>query len=173
MDGATVGVPSLRNSVIRMDPDCAICHAPASHACDCEAKALEIAIKQAESRMMPSVRNDLRTWVRNHAQNIVEGDFLDYTRQIESRQRQRSAGEAAPGQEPSIREQVNAGWSTAVQSYPKALEYYYSLVQVGFPDDNDPAVRDPKPLNEPRGAGKAVRRRSPGASSYEAGPSTR
>jgi hypothetical protein len=43
-----------------MDPDCAICHAPATRACDCEAKGLEVAIRQAESRMMQSVYSDVR-----------------------------------------------------------------------------------------------------------------
>ena len=51
---------SKKTSVIRMDPDCAICHSPASYACDCEAKGLEVAIKQAEDRMMRSIYNDIR-----------------------------------------------------------------------------------------------------------------
>lgn len=50
----------LRKSVIRMDPDCAICHAPATLACDCEAKGLDLAIRQAEQRMMQSVYDDIR-----------------------------------------------------------------------------------------------------------------
>lgn len=49
-----------RKSIIRMDPDCAICHAPATIACDCEAKGLEVAIKQAEDRMMRSIYSDIR-----------------------------------------------------------------------------------------------------------------
>lgn len=43
-----------------MDPDCAICHAPATVACDCEAKGLETAIRQAEARMMQSIYSDIR-----------------------------------------------------------------------------------------------------------------
>ncbi len=43
-----------------MDPDCAICHAPATMACDCEAKGLEVAVRQAEARMMQSIYNDIR-----------------------------------------------------------------------------------------------------------------
>lgn len=49
-----------RKSVIRMDPDCAICRAPATMACDCEAKGLETAVRQAEARMMQSIYNDIR-----------------------------------------------------------------------------------------------------------------
>lgn len=45
---------------LKMDPDCAICRAPATAACDCEAKGLETAIRQAEARMMQSIYNDIR-----------------------------------------------------------------------------------------------------------------
>jgi len=43
-----------------MDPDCAICSQPALVHCECEAKGLEIAIKQAETRMMSGVFSDIR-----------------------------------------------------------------------------------------------------------------
>lgn len=46
--------------MVKMDPDCAICHAPATAACDCEAKGLETAIRQAEARMMQSIYQDIR-----------------------------------------------------------------------------------------------------------------
>lgn len=49
-----------RKSVIRMDPDCAICRAPANMQCDCEAKGLDTAVRQAEARMMQSIYNDIR-----------------------------------------------------------------------------------------------------------------
>lgn len=47
-----------------MDPDCAICNAPATMACDCEAKGLEVAVKQAEDRMMRSIYSDIRSAIR-------------------------------------------------------------------------------------------------------------
>ena len=43
-----------------MDPDCAICSQPALAQCECEAKGLDIAVRQAEQRMMTSVFNDIR-----------------------------------------------------------------------------------------------------------------
>jgi hypothetical protein len=49
-----------RKSVIRMDPDCAICHAPAASQCDCEAKGLDVAVRQAEQRTMTAIYNDIR-----------------------------------------------------------------------------------------------------------------
>lgn len=49
-----------RKIIIRMDPDCAICHAPATIGCECEARGLEIAVAQAEKRMMQSIYDDIR-----------------------------------------------------------------------------------------------------------------
>lgn len=43
-----------------MDPDCAICNQPALAQCECEAKGLDIAVRQAEQRMMTSVFADIR-----------------------------------------------------------------------------------------------------------------
>lgn len=41
-----------KKSVIKMDPDCAICSAPATMSCDCEANGLERAIREAEDQVM-------------------------------------------------------------------------------------------------------------------------
>lgn len=49
-------------SVIKMDPDCAVCHLPADAACDCEAKGLDTAVKQAEAKVMNSIYSEIR-WV--------------------------------------------------------------------------------------------------------------
>lgn len=49
-----------RKNIIKMDPNCAICGAPAQAACDCEAKGLDVAIKQAEDRMMRSIYTEIR-----------------------------------------------------------------------------------------------------------------
>jgi hypothetical protein len=44
----------------KMDPDCAICSAPATVQCDCEANGLDIAVRQAEQRMMAGVFSEIR-----------------------------------------------------------------------------------------------------------------
>ena len=43
-----------------MDPDCAICNQPALAECECEAKGLDLAVRQAEQRMMATVFSDIR-----------------------------------------------------------------------------------------------------------------
>lgn len=95
----------------KMDPNCAICHAPAAMACECEAKGLETAIRQAEARMMQPIHNDIRYgsgffsffylpfinpadmmmakmatsgWVRAHAQDYI----LEYFRLLKDRRQQ-------------------------------------------------------------------------------------
>ena len=63
-----------------MDPDCAICSQPALAQCECEAKGLDIAVRQAEQRMMTSVFNDIRYashpnfrfWVKSTERKVNE-----------------------------------------------------------------------------------------------------
>lgn len=43
-----------------MDPDCAICGAPAEMACECEAKGLDVAMKQAEDKVMKDMYFQIR-----------------------------------------------------------------------------------------------------------------
>ncbi|KAK3391094.1 hypothetical protein B0H63DRAFT_539702 [Podospora didyma] len=155
-----------------MDPDCAICHAPATLACDCEAKGLEVAVRQAESRMMQSIYNDIRSWVRAHAQDYI----LEYFRLLTER---RKAAHSAhleritahayhfyhapphPNEIAAAQAQLKRGidedWQASVQRYPEVLEYFYSLVELTLPDDNEQAVKDP-PLSALNGSRKAGRR---------------
>ncbi|KAH8912829.1 hypothetical protein BR93DRAFT_984130 [Coniochaeta sp. PMI_546] len=176
--------PKPRKSVIRMDPDCAICRAPATMACDCEAKGLETAVRQAEARMMQSIYNDIRSWVRAHAQDYI----LEYFRLLTER---RKAAHAAhldrinrhafhyyhapphPNEIVAAQAQLKRGidedWQASVQRYPEVLEYFYSLVELTLPDDNEPAVKDP-PLSALSGSRKAGRR-SGGPATIASGPS--
>ncbi|KAK3898997.1 hypothetical protein C8A05DRAFT_46822 [Staphylotrichum tortipilum] len=156
-----------RKGIIRMDPDCAICHAPASLACECEAKGLEVAVKQAESRMMQSIYNDIRSWVRAHAQDYI----LEYFRLLTERRKVAHAQhlerlnahayhyfhttphpqELAQAQA-QLKRGIDEDWQASVQRYPEVLEYFYSLVELTLPDDNEPIVKDPplSALNGPR-----------------------
>ncbi|KAJ9137334.1 Serine/threonine protein phosphatase [Pleurostoma richardsiae] len=166
-----------------MDPDCAICHAPATLACDCEAKGLEVAVRQAEARMMQSIYNDIRTWVRAHAQDYI----LEYFRLLTERRKQAHAAhldritahayhyyhapphpnEIAAAQA-ALKRGIDEDWQASVQRYPEVLEYFYSLVELTLPDDNESAVRDP-PLSALNGSRKATRRA--GAATVGSGPS--
>ncbi|KAK4217800.1 hypothetical protein V8F33_003067 [Rhypophila sp. PSN 637] len=174
-----------RKSVIRMDPDCAICHAPASVACDCEAKGLEVAVRQAEARMMQSIYNDIRSWVRAHAQDYI----LEYFRLLTERRKTAHAAhlesitahayryyrqpphpsEVANAQA-NLKRGIDEDWQASVQRYPEVLEYFYSLVELTLPDDNEAAVKDP-PLSALSGMRKAQRRPGGGAPTVASGPS--
>lgn len=41
------------------------------------------------------------------------------------------------------RHNVNRAWRCAVQRYPEVLDYFFSVVHLSVPADNDPAVRNP------------------------------
>ncbi|KAI1845811.1 hypothetical protein JX265_000010 [Neoarthrinium moseri] len=160
-----------------MDPDCAICRAPATVQCDCEAKGLESAVKQAEDRMMRGIYNDIRGWVRAHAQDYI----LEYFRLLTERRKLQHQNHLdhltqqayhyyhAPPH-PSQLDHANAAlkrgvdedWQASVQRYPEVLEYFYSLVELSLPSDDEPAVKDP-PLSALNGSRKTNRRSAMGS----------
>ncbi|KAM4056987.1 serine/threonine protein phosphatase [Hirsutella rhossiliensis] len=175
-----------RKSVIRMDPNCAICSGPATLACDCEAKGLEVAVRQAEERMMRSIYSDIRSWVRAHAQDYV----LEYFRLLAERRKnahtthldQISAhafyhynAPPHPNQiadaQAILKRGIDEDWQASVQRYPEVLEYYFGLVELTLPADDEPAVKDP-PLSALNGHRKATRRgpAGDGSSSNNSGP---
>ncbi|PHH68048.1 hypothetical protein CDD80_293 [Ophiocordyceps camponoti-rufipedis] len=189
----------MSKAVIRMDPNCAICSAPATLACDCEAKGLELAVRQAEDRMMRSIYSDIRyhrlslssiylhtlqahrpimrSWVRAHAQDYV----LEYFRLLAERRKNahtvhldQMAAHAYyhynapphPNQiadaQAALKRGIDEDWQASVQRYPEVLEYYFGLVELTLPADDEPAVKDP-PLSALNGHHhrKAVRRQNP------------
>ncbi|KAH7031223.1 uncharacterized protein B0I36DRAFT_362944 [Microdochium trichocladiopsis] len=155
-----------------MDPDCAVCHAPASMACNCEARSLEVAVEQAETKMMQSVYDDVRNWVRLHAQDYI----LEYFKLLTERRKAAHAehldnltshayyhyrapphpNEIASAQA-TLKRGIDEDWRASVQRYPEVLEYFYSLVTLSLPPDSDPSVKDP-PLSALNGSRKAQRR---------------
>lgn len=127
-----------------------------------------------------------RSWVRAHAQDYI----LEYFRLLTER---RKAAHAAhldrinrhafhyfhapphPNEIVAAQAQLKRGidedWQASVQRYPEVLEYFYSLVELTLPDDNEPAVKDP-PLSALSGSRKAGRRGGGGGSATIAsGPS--
>ncbi|OAQ87036.1 serine/threonine protein phosphatase [Purpureocillium lilacinum] len=162
-----------RKSVIKMDPNCAICNAPATLACDCEAKGLEMAVRQAEDRMMRSIYSDIRSWVRAHAQDYV----LEYFRLLAERRKNAHTAHLDqisahafyhynapphPNQiadaQAMLKRGIDEDWQASVQRYPEVLEYYFGLVELTLPADDEPAVKDP-PLSALNGGSrKAIRR---------------
>jgi hypothetical protein len=195
----------LRKTVIKMDPDCAICHRPATAACECEAKGLDVAIKQAEDQMMRSMYNDIRlvakyvssvqlaltscfrTWVRARAQDYI----LEYFRLLADRRKaahrnhiehitqhawihyraQPHPHQIADAQA-SLKRGIDEDWQSSVQRYPEVLTYFFGLVELSLPHDDDPSVRDP-PLSALNGHRKPNRRSTGGgaaSSTFEAAP---
>lgn len=168
--------------LITMDPDCAICLAPASLACECEAKALQVAIGQAEEKIMSTTYNRIRSLVRQRAQESVmrkisqvksegshcaslatqtlaadeilkedSGQPCDRESAAPRDRLERGDGKVLDAQavvtskeaNPERHEGTSEYWETARDQLAEALDYYFSLVEVGLPKDEDPAVREP------------------------------
>jgi hypothetical protein len=61
---------------------------------------------------------------------------------------------------------IDEDWKASVQRYPEVLEYFYGLVDLSLPGDEEPGVRDP-PLSALSGGKGRVRMRSRGAEGRE------
>jgi len=153
-----------------MDPDCAICSSPANAQCDCEAKGLDIAVRQAESKMMTSYFSDIRAWVRGHAQDYILTYYevltarrkeahrlhIEYITERASYYKTRPHPSEIAAADAELKRGIDEDWRNSVQRYPGVLEYFYSLVTFTLPREDDIAVRDP-PLSALSGARKAKR----------------
>ncbi|KAI0379222.1 hypothetical protein F5Y04DRAFT_260009 [Hypomontagnella monticulosa] len=151
--GSSRDTPQKRPGESGLDPDCALCHAPASVACVCEAKAFEIALHQVEDKIISSMYNRIRVWVRHQAQELVLRNFSesvqDYGETAASgSSSQESTGGAERNHTSPTKEEFNSIWTSAVIRFPEVLEYYFSLVELTLPADDDPQVKDP-PIRPP------------------------
>ncbi|KAI1328380.1 hypothetical protein F5Y16DRAFT_409837 [Xylariaceae sp. FL0255] len=139
-----------RESYIRMDPDCAICSAPSAHECDCEAKGLEMAVRKAEHHVMQSVYSNIRLNMLEFFRLLTDRRKDAYTRHMEALTLSAYYHRNAPPHpneiaraRASLKRGIDEDWRSAVRRYPEVLEYYYSLVAVTLPSDDDPVVKDP------------------------------
>ncbi|OAA39801.1 hypothetical protein BBO_06327 [Beauveria brongniartii RCEF 3172] len=66
---------SAGSGTAKVDPACAVCQAPASQLCGCEAHALEVALFQAEDLYFPPTMRNVRSWVRRNARDYILGYF--------------------------------------------------------------------------------------------------
>ncbi|KAM3526278.1 hypothetical protein NHJ13051_003534 [Beauveria bassiana] len=66
---------SAGSGTAKVDPACAVCQAPASQLCGCEAHALEVALSQAEDLYLPPAMRNVRSWVRRNARDYILGHF--------------------------------------------------------------------------------------------------
>ncbi|KAI0183576.1 hypothetical protein EV127DRAFT_414010 [Xylaria flabelliformis] len=153
------------NIMTRMDPDCAICHAPIALECDCEAKGLEAAVQTAEIRMMAPIYSEIRIWVREHAEKFVMGRLANSTSQpceAESLQPQESKkviGSAEIQDDVLSQQERRGALEASLEQYSRAVEYFFGLAELTLPAEEDPAVKDP-PLSALSGSTRRRRRGS-------------
>ncbi|SZF01226.1 unnamed protein product [Blumeria hordei] len=142
----------------RPDPDCAICDQPAVVQCDCEATVLETLTLEAEHKVMGAVYSKMRDWVNSHARDYVLNNFYllaDRRKESHMMNIQQLTLRAAhiynamphPSDiayaEAEYKRGVDADWKTSCLRYPEVLEYFYGLVNITLPSENDKDVREP------------------------------
>ncbi|KAG5918443.1 hypothetical protein E4U61_001774 [Claviceps capensis] len=104
---------------ISMDPNCAICGAPACMGCPCELRSLDAAIRQAEEKVMYFKYADVRKKAAHaiHMQQMAAHNAYHYnspplpTQILEA--------------EAELKRAIDLAWHASVQRYPEVLEYFF------------------------------------------------
>jgi hypothetical protein len=128
--------------------------------------------QRARERWLIEFR-DYRSWVRGHAQDYILSYFSMLTarrREMHAVKIQRITDQAwnyyraqphpsdIQGADLELKRGIDEDWKASVQRYPEVLEYYYSLVDLSLPGDDETHVRDP-PMSALAGGKQRVRLR--------------
>jgi hypothetical protein len=115
-----------------------------------------------------------RTWVRGHAQDYILSYFsMLTTRRKDAHSARLHALNAHyayyhtrphPSEllaaDNELKRGIDEDWKASVQRYPEVLEYFYGLVHLDLPGDEELGVRDP-PLSALGGQWRKVRVQEP------------
>lgn len=151
-ESSTDSIPSpgfSYKSVYSMDPDCAICGLPASGNCICEKKALDASLTQAESRIIGPLAQAVRCWVQDNAQGYMDRNATKRRvtlKEVDIPPQQPdlpSAAEDTGKAERVEQEGVREVDRLADVDLPEVLDYYFGLVELTLPAEDEPTVRDP------------------------------
>lgn len=126
---------------ILFDPDCAICHSSAAMNCDCVAKYLEIQVHRAEQKTFEPCKQDLRDWVRGCAEKSIVREFELRVKDIKQDEDVITGGQETKGL--VSQNEYSKAWAEYYQRHPDVMDYFYSLVDVNLPGDDEEKVRDP------------------------------
>jgi len=124
--------------------------------------------------MPPQANLSASSWVRGHAQDYI----LEYFRLLTERRkaahtehieritahayhyyRQPPHPSELQAAQASLKRGIDEDWQSSVQRYPEVLEYFFGLVEMQLPPEDDPAVKDP-PLSALNGSARKGHRRS-------------
>jgi hypothetical protein len=117
-----------------------------------------------------------RTWVRGHAQDYILSFFSTLTtrrKELHATHIHRITDRAyhyyhAPphpseiaAADAELKRGIDEDWRASVQRYPEVLEYFYGLVELSLPGEEESCVRDP-PLSALGGGKRGARLREGG-----------
>ncbi|KAI1260405.1 hypothetical protein F5Y18DRAFT_257000 [Xylariaceae sp. FL1019] len=108
--------PRRKYSVVRMDPNCAWCSMPAHVACDCEAEQLQKDVEEAEAKVLAPRAYEIREWVTDHVRALFAESAAEH----------------------------DEGSPSTLDHTLEASEYFFKLVQIDMPDEEDPRMRGPR-----------------------------
>ncbi|EKJ75876.1 hypothetical protein FPSE_04056 [Fusarium pseudograminearum CS3096] len=130
-----------------MNPDCAICGLPGIGIpdCECEAKALDIAEKQAGNKVIAPLAKEIRRWVRNKVRKNIDYDRT--TTDSATKETEPPGGNKDLGginkDEVLDGSALYTPFGSNNGGLSEALDYYFGLVELTLPAEDDPRVRNP------------------------------
>ncbi|GAP89784.1 putative protein nephrocystin-3 of Mus musculus [Rosellinia necatrix] len=127
------GIQRVSRGKLRMDPICAFCKGPPTSDCNCEAQYVELAVEAAEKTLLGETYSNIATWVKQESQSYIS-KFIQG--------RIPTTGTTETPEPNDIRPNIQ-------HHYREVLEYYFSLVELTLPADDDDLVTDP-PFHIPK-----------------------
>lgn len=176
------------------EANCAICGAPPFPECPHEGERLELALNQAWDRWIWT--ETIRKWVLDHARNQIITTFNEMrAMRIEAHRnylqtlpfytlyhRYNGAPPLGAPQLQLIHSQISSAnhtlqqgvdqdWRTSCMQYPQVLDYYFNLVSVRLPREDDTVITEPVfgvPKDPPRRVKEKERRGAAAAAAESA-----
>lgn len=150
-----------------VDPSCAICGSHQYPECPHESESLQLAVNQAFGRWTGLKK--VREWALNRARNEILSIFQELKSQryqahqaylqtipcYSLYQRFHGRPPVSQFQLQSLQQQishaqeiykagVNEDWRRSCMKYPDVLDYFFALIDIDFPDDDDDSMKKPR-----------------------------
>lgn len=144
-----------KDSHFRYSPVCVICKGPGDEDCQCEHRAFDTAVEMAESRRMQGIYAEVRRWVREKGGNYMRSlttpvsqmppgqEGLPNNAADTEEEEEKEKEEGKENQEEESTMAYDEVKQASLSKLPKVMDYYYSLVDLYLPGDDDPSVQGP------------------------------
>lgn len=126
-----------------ISPVCAFCHSPGMFRCQCEHRYQLHEMNQAEQKIFEPIKLSTRNWVRGCAEKYVLKEFRSRVEDIKPGENTMSHRQDDIDRDEELREESNRVWGECFQHHANLMEYFFAIVDIGLPKDDEDVVRNP------------------------------